>query len=253
MGKENNCQVSKNCIKFVHLLFSLIEDRSYPYDEARKCLEKPNNNWDSCLNELKAFLKKWNKARRLKDEEAEKIIKKAQELIDNGKFLNSIKETDIPIIERERKGNRIEQRELIGLIKSLHILSPDKFPLIDNPIAKDLGVFGNNSKLNSKLKGIKTFKHCLDNLISNYKIEKTKIKDITIYPYKFLDEFLYLSISQEKEDILRNLASYTDEEIKSCIEILFKIKKELKECIKKERTQSSQSKPQEKKERIAAI
>ncbi len=250
MGKENNYQVSKNCIEFVHLLFSLIEDRSYPYEEARKCLEKPNSNWDSCFNELKAFLKKWNRARRLKDEEAEKIIKKAQELIGNGKSLNSIKEDDIPTIEREKEGNKIEQKEFIGLIKSLHILSPDEFPLIDNPIAKNLGVFGNNSKLENKLKGIRIFKHCLDNLISNYKIGKTKTKDVTIYPYKFLDEFLYLSISQEKENILRNLASYTDEEMKNCIETLIKIKKILKECIKnkkKERPQNSQSKPEEKK------
>ena len=179
MGKENNCQISKNCIEFVHLLFSLIEDRSYPYDKVRNCLENSKEE-HSCFKELKNFLKKWNKVRRLNDKEVEIIIDKAQKSVDKGESLNSIEEKDIPTIKRKLKGQEKEQKEFIGLIKSLHILSPDKFPLIDNPIAKSLGVFGNNSKLENKLRRIKIFKQCLDDLISKYGISDVKIGNITI-------------------------------------------------------------------------
>jgi len=237
---SNKKCLNSSCIELLNLLFLLSEDRQEFYDKARKCLEKnKHQKSENCLEELKIFLRKWNKARRLNESEAEEIIKIAMEFIKNNINLDGISEEHIPRLTRKnRNGKKTKQYELIGFLKALHILAPDRFPLVDNLIAERLNLFKNNSRnLKKKIEGIKIFKFCLDNLIKKYCINIFNKANKNIYPYKFLDEFLYLCISQEKEELLKSLEDFLNKEGRECINTLFKIKAELTSCINTQKTQ----------------
>jgi hypothetical protein len=219
-----------NCFKLIHLLFSLVEDRSNPYEKARKCLEevssKESQSNMSCKNKLIHFLKKWNQARRYNDKEAKEIVEAAL------KFKGGVEALKKEIIPK-RNGN---DDEFIGFIKVLHILYPQEFPLIDNPIAESLKIFKRTWKLDKKIENYKILKICLDEIIDDYEFNSINIDGFTLYPYKIIDEFLFLIISKNKENILKELKKSEEiftENAKECLKIFFEIKEKLQQCLQK--------------------
>jgi hypothetical protein len=222
-----------NCFKLIYLLFSLVEDRSNLYEEARKCLEKVSSKESQgnipCSDKLIHFLKMWNKARGYKDEEAKEIVKAA---INFTKDVEALNKEVIP----KRKRNNREEVEFIGFIKVLHILHPQEFPLIDNPIGESLKILKNSMKVDRKVENYKILKTCLDEIINNYDFNSINIDGFTLYPYKIIDEFLFLIISKNRENILKELKKSEEiftENAKECLKIFFEIKEKLQQCLQK--------------------
>ena len=275
-------EVSVDCIKLIHLLFSLTEDRSEPYLNARKCLEKKKfenclrkkvsekidkclSKWkseikdcgknqdckrrvvkeaiaclkslessdDCCIGYLVEFLRSWNKNRRKYNLELViNIIKKVMDFIKFGNNINSLNPEVF----------RFEEYEFIGVIKILHVLKPNIYPLLDNPIAESLDLFSQISqndppeeKILKKIEAYKRFKFCLDILIKEYfPIYNPIFRGIEIHPYKTIDEFLFLAISKDKKEILDLLSSMKmlSEEGSQCIRNAFLLKCRLENCLK---------------------
>ena len=267
-------EVSVDCIKLIHLLFSLTEDRSEPYLNARKCLEKKKfenclrrkvsekidkclSKWksgiegcrenpdckrrvvkeaiaclkslessdDCCIGYLVEFLRTWNKARGYDLQFPLELIKRVMIFIKSGNNINSLKPEVF----------RFEEYEFIGVIKILHILKPNIYPLLDNPIAENLGLFSRAKDILKKIEAYKRFKFCLDILIQEYfPVYNPVFRGVEIYPYKTIDEFLFLAISKEKKEILDLLSSMKviSEEGSQCIRNAFLLKCKLENCLK---------------------
>ncbi|WP_457681177.1 hypothetical protein [Thermovibrio sp.] len=131
------------------------------------------------------------------------------------------------MIKRKIEGNNKEFKEFIAFIKGLHIIKPNVYPLIDNPIAEALGLFKQDSNLEEKITAYKIYKKCLDRLI----------KGNANLDYKVIDEFFYLKYSLEKENVLKDLEKlFTEDESKfgSCLKEFFELDKKLKECVEEE-------------------
>ena len=268
-------EVSVDCIKLIHLLFSLTEDRFEPYLNARKCLEKKKfenclrrkvsekidrclSKWktgiencgenqdckrrvvkeaiaylksleisdDCCIGYLVEFLRSWNKNRRKYN--LELVIDIIRKVMDFIKFGNNIDSLNSEVF-------RFEEYEFIGVIKTLHVLKPNIYPLLDNPIAENLGLFSQGEDILKKIEAYKRFKFCLDILIQEYfPVYNPVFRGVEIYPYKTIDEFLFLTISKDKKEILDLLPSMKvlSEEGSQCIRNAFLLKCKLENCLK---------------------
>ena len=228
---EEKVYISSKCIKSIHLLFSLVEDRSEPYISARECLERQENKSD-CIDKLVSFIKAWNRSRRYTDEEAEQIVEKIVSNIASSKDAEQVQKEQfkkiIATIERDKK-----YYEFIATIKLLHVLNPENWPLIDREISRELSLFNDNDSIDYKIERYLKFRECFkEKVFSKYNFEETTYKGIKISPYKTIDEFLFLIFSKEKESLLKELKDlYKDEELGKCINELFSLIQELKQCL----------------------
>ncbi len=232
---EGMVYISSKCIKSIHLLFSLVEDRSEPYISARECLERQKNN-SNCINELVSFIKTWNKSRRYTDGEARQIVEK---IVNNLASLEDAEQIQkeqfkeiIAVIQRDNK-----YYEFIATIKLLHVLNPEKWPLIDREISRELSLFNDNDSIDYKIERYLKFQECFkEKVFSKYNFEETTHRGIKISPYKTIDEFLFLVFSKEKKNLLKELKYlYEDEELGKCINKLFSLIQKLKQCLEQER------------------
>ncbi len=132
-----------------------------------------------------------------------KIIPKPSSLNEQKKFLKNI----IELFNNANLGNRNLK---IPSLKIAHILYPDIFPLIDNPIQKEF-IGSINLNVDEFVEFILAFRDCLN---------KHLPKNID---YKTFDEYMFLVYSKDNKNLI-------DIE---CYKMFENIKHKIKECIQK--------------------
>lgn len=125
-----------------------------------------------------------------KNKEKLKSYKKRKEI----KYLNDLKNILMSISQ---------ENEAIASIKTAHIMYPYAFPLIDNPISKELRLIETGQTL--PFTAYLIFKKAIDAYIKTSKLPKNiklagKQKNI----YKALDGILWLFISKEEKGLYNN-------------------------------------------------
>ena len=223
----------EDCFKKVRLLWEFVEQRPELYEAALNAGERIKDGDTSGVGELVEFLSTWNRRRGYKN------LK--QQLTDNLVVIMSEFEREHNEEEFIRKLRNIlrdavkkKTNEMIGAIKLAHVLYPEVFPLIDNPIAKGINLKPTGKTLTPGEYII--FKRALDNIIKDFNLDLPGKEK-----YKRVDELLYMwyTVKRRKDnngdngESLKNV--FNGFGFENCTKFFDKFVEALKEKIKMEK------------------
>ncbi|WP_457753287.1 hypothetical protein [Thermococcus sp.] len=144
---------------------------------------------------------------------------------DEKKFIEKLRDILGEAVRKKKVKRPNKTREIIGAIKLAHVLYPEVFPLIDNPIAEEVGVKPKGRTL--RIDEYMTFKCALDDVISKNLGLPEKEK------YKRIDELLYLWYTWKKDNGKSLKELFRGLGWKDCIELFEDFIETLQEEIKR--------------------
>jgi len=184
-----------DCFEKIEALWKFVEKKAEVYDEAIKAGKTFRKGNLEDIEKLVTFLRTWNQARGWKEP---KVKEQLKTLWSSKKYAPILREFNEKYSEGELNeavlGKFLETlldllrgldgaTEIVGTIKLAHVLYPDVFPLLDNPIAKGVGMGSSVGDINKYLK----FKRAVDKTIERYCPDLPEEEK-----YKRIDEMLYL-------------------------------------------------------------
>ncbi|MBO8175698.1 MAG: hypothetical protein H0Z18_10615 [Thermococcus sp.] len=220
----------EDCFEKVHQLWEFVEKNPEIYKEALKAGEKIRKGNTSDIEKLVKFLVAWNPRRgyrNLREQLTENLIAIMSEFEkdhDEEKFIEKLQDILGEAVKKGRKRPK-KTREIIGAIKLAHVLYPEAFPLIDNPIARGIGAKKSETL---KVDEYIHFKDALDETIRKFKLDFPEREK-----YKRIDELLYLWYTWKEDNGKSIKKLFSDLGWEGCIELFEDFIETLQEEIKK--------------------
>ncbi|WP_258083713.1 hypothetical protein [Thermococcus thermotolerans] len=223
----------ERCFEKVRLLWNFIEKNPEVYTEALEAGMKVRGGDTSGIGKLVEFLRSWNKARGYNENKLNELLEGNLKSIVS-EFEKEHNEEEFIRKLRNILGDAVKKKtnEIIGAIKLAHVLYPEIFPLIDNPISEGLELKPEWRTL--KLSEYFAFKHAVDHAVDEV-IKKFGLNFSEREKYKRVDELLYLWYTWKGNNGESLKELFEGLEWKECIEVFEKFIETIKEEIMKSR------------------